>query len=303
MKTAEDKPAGTLAIFGVGMIGGSLARALRNANACDRIIGYGRRPASLQRALELGVIDEASADAASAAADADVIILASPLATTEPLLLQIRDALGRDTIITDVGSAKGCIVAAARRVLKAGQLRNLVPGHPIAGKEKSGVDHAHPDLFVDHLVILTPIPETDPGQLRRIRRLWELTGARVVEMDVKTHDAILAATSHLPHMLAYALVDCLAQSHESEEIFKYAAGGFADFTRIASSNPEMWHDICIANRDNLVVMLDRFRGHLDEIRAAILRNDGPLLLEIFTRAKGARDDFINHFPGRKYGPE
>ena len=303
MKTAEGKPAGTLAIFGVGMIGGSLARALRQANACDRIIGYGRSPANLQRALDLGVIDQALTDAASAATAADVIVLASPLATTEPLLRQIRDALGQDTIITDVGSAKGCIVEAARRALKPGQLRNLVPGHPIAGKEKSGVDHAHPDLFKDHLVILTPVPETDPAQLRRIRRLWELVGARVVEMEVSTHDAILAATSHLPHMLAYALVDCLARSRESEEIFKSAAGGFADFTRIASSNPEMWHDICLANRDNLLVMLDRFRGHLDEIRAAILHNDGRPLLEIFTRAKQARDDFINRFPGRNHGPE
>lgn len=303
MNAAEVKPAGTLAIFGVGMIGGSLARALRKANACDRIIGYGRSTANLQRALELGVIDEFRADAASAAADADVVVLASPLATTELLFRQIRDALGEKAIVTDVGSAKGCIVAAARRALKPGQLRNLVPGHPIAGKEKSGVDHANPDLFVDHLTILTPVPETDPGQLRRIRRLWELVGARVVEMDVDTHDAVLAATSHLPHMLAYALVDCLARMQESEEIFKYAAGGFADFTRIASSNPEMWHDICLANRDNLIVMLDRFRGRLDEIRAAILRNDGPILLEIFTRAKQARDDFIDRFPGRNYGPE
>ena len=303
MKDPDSKLADRVAIIGVGMIGGSLARALRDAGACGRITGCGRSRENLQRALDLGVIDESSIDVAAAVAEADLIVLASPLASTEPLLKAMRDSIRAGAILTDVGSAKGCVVDAARRVLKKEQLRNLVPGHPIAGKEKSGVEHASPDLFVDHLVIITPLPETDPEPLQRVRRMWELTGARLVEMDIHTHDAILAATSHLPHMLAYALVDCLANMQESEEIFRYAAGGFADFTRIASSNPEMWHDICLGNRDNLIVMLDRFRDHLDGIRTAITRNDSRLLLEIFTRAKLARDDFIRQYPGRNNSPE
>jgi prephenate dehydrogenase len=229
--------------------------------------------------------------------------MATPLASTESLLQGMRPALKPEAIITDVGSAKGSVIRAARKVLDSKQLAGFIPGHPIAGKEKSGVEASTPDLFVDHLVILTPLPESDKARLGTIRSMWELTGAQLVEMDSAAHDEILAATSHLPHMLAYALVDCLAGMQEREEIFRYAAGGFADFTRIASSNPEMWHDICFANRHNMIIMLDRFTAHLLEIKEAIAGDDSQHLLEKFTRAKKVRDDFISNFASLKNAPE
>jgi prephenate dehydrogenase len=280
-----------LAILGVGLIGGSLARVLRRAGACGTIIGYGRSEAHLRKAQELGVIDHYSLAAGAAVRDADLVVLATPLATNEPLLLEIRADLKEDAVITDVGSVKGSVVAAARRSLSPRQLAGFVPGHPIAGTEKSGVEASFAGLFENHLVILTPLPEIDAARLKVVSDMWETAGARVVTMGVEHHDAVLAATSHLPHMLAYALVDCLAGMQESDEIFKYAAGGFADFTRIASSTPAMWHDICYANRDNMLRILSLFDNHLKEIQQAIESENSTALLEIFTRAKEARDNF------------
>ncbi|MFQ5659201.1 MAG: prephenate dehydrogenase [Gammaproteobacteria bacterium] len=281
-----------LAILGVGLIGGSLARALRRAGVCTNIIGFGRNEEHLQKAVQLGVIDEYALDAARTVSDADVIVLATPLATTQPLLSRIRDSIKENAIVTDVGSAKGSIVAIAREVFNAKQLRNFIPGHPVAGTEKSGVEASFAELFEDHLLILTPLSESDKHSVDFVARMWEATGAKVVTMDVSHHDEVLAATSHLPHMLAYALVNCLAGMQERDEIFKYAAGGFADFTRIASSSPQMWHDICFSNRVCLLQMLDHFGAHLSQIRNAIEHDDSHGLLEMFTSAKKARDEFI-----------
>lgn len=279
-----------LAIIGVGLIGGSLARALRQKRQCRSVIGFGRNTGRLEKAVALGVIDEYSLTVASAVRDADMVVLATPLNTTAALLHSMHNYLGKETIITDVGSAKGSVVDAARKSL-GDHMPRFVPGHPIAGRETSGVEASVPDLFESHRVILTPLPENSVQALEQVTKMWEITGAEVVHMDVEQHDNILAATSHLPHMLAYALVDCLAGMKNNEDIFRFAAGGFADFTRIASSDPQMWHDICIANRQHLLEALGHFDRYLDQIRLAIEKDDSKALLEIFTRAKTARDQF------------
>jgi len=278
-------------IIGVGLIGGSLARALKRAGLCQRITGCGRSEGNLKRAVELGVIDDYSIDPPQAAADADLVVLATPLSTTENLLRELAPVLKADALITDVGSAKGSVVAAAARTLGE-YLPRFIPGHPIAGTEQSGVEHSFAELFDEHVVILTPLPDSDAEAVERIRRMWKDCGARVITLDIEQHDRVLAATSHLPHLLAYALVDCLAKMEEREEIFRFAAGGFRDFTRIASSSPAMWHDICLANRDRLLDVLDEFDRHLAAVRTALADNDGERLLAIFRRAKTARDGFL-----------
>ena len=279
-----------LCILGVGLIGGSLARALKRAGACAEVVGCGRDEASLRRAVELGVIDRYDTDPARAVAGAELVVLAVPLGVMEPVLRAIAPALDARAVITDVGSAKGSVVAAAAAVFGALPAR-FVPGHPIAGTEKSGVEASFADLFVRRRVILTPLPETDLAAHATVRWMWEQAGAEVVDMAVAHHDEVLAATSHLPHVLAYALVDSLARMQEQAEIFRYAAGGFRDFTRIASSDPAMWRDICLANRAALVGMLDRFSDDLAQLRDAIEREDGATVAEVFTRAKTARDRF------------
>jgi prephenate dehydrogenase len=280
-----------LVILGVGLIGGSLALSLRRANLCNTIVGYGRNEANLLTALDLGVIDEYSLRAKDAVRDADVVVLATPLATNLALFQEISETLKADVVITDVGSAKACVVEAARAALGE-HFDRFVPGHPIAGKEKSGVEAASADLFEEHIVILTPLPETSVHAMSLVTQIWEATHAEVMTLAVEHHDAVLAATSHLPHMLAYALVDCLASMQEREEIFRFAAGGFIDFTRIASSNPQMWHDICFSNRDSLLTVLDQFDCHMQEIRQAIESDDSGKILQIFSRAKNARDKLI-----------
>jgi prephenate dehydrogenase len=204
------------------------------------------------------------------------------------LLQQLAPLLTPAMLITDVGSAKQCVIDAARKSLGSG-IRALVPGHPIAGTEKSGPRNAVAELFTGRMAILTPLPENDAVAVARIRALWETAGATVQLLDPAHHDRVLAATSHLPHMVAYALVDCLARMDEREEIFRFAAGGLADFTRIASSSPEMWHDVCAANRDQLLAAMDRFEEHLRRIRVAVEQRDSGELLTIFRRAKAARD--------------
>ena len=279
-----------LAIIGVGLIGGSLARALRKAKLVNRVSGCNRNEETLKKAVELGVIDDYSLDISEAITGADVVVIGTPLSTTEKLLPQIVNSLKVDAVLTDVGSAKSSVVDAAREVM-GDKLSRFVPGHPIAGTEQSGVEASFAELFIDHRVILTPLTETDASAHKLITEMWQAVGADVVDLDVKHHDDVLAATSHLPHMLAYALVDCLAGLQEREEIFKYAAGGFADFTRIASSSPEMWHDICFSNRDSLLDTLELFSDHINQIKVAIDNSDSEKLLEIFKRAKQARDKF------------
>lgn len=279
-----------LTIIGVGLIGGSLARALRKAKLVNRVTGCNRCEETLKKAIELNVIDDYSLNIKEAIAGADVVVIGTPLSTTEKLLPQIAGAMEKKTVLTDVGSAKGSVVNAAREIL-GDQFPRFVPGHPIAGTEQSGVEASFAELFVKHRVILTPLPETSPAAHTLITDMWKAVGAEVIDLEVSHHDRILAATSHLPHMLAYALVDCLAGMEERDEIFKYAAGGFADFTRIASSSPEMWHDICISNRESLLSTLGIFSDHLNQIQQAIENSDSERLLEIFKRAKQARDKF------------
>lgn len=286
-------------IIGVGLIGGSLARALRLAKGAGQIVGVGRKESTLKRAVELGVIDSYSLDAADAVRSADLVVIAVPVLATAAILRLIKDTLPATAILTDVGSAKGLVVKEVKEIF--GYIpTNFVPGHPIAGSEKSGVEAINPDLYRQHKVILTPLQETDPNAVAKVTALWELVGAQVLQMDVKYHDQVLAVTSHLPHLLAYSLVDTLASQEQNQEIFRYAAGGFRDFTRIASSDPTMWHDIFVANREAVLEGLDAFSEGLAQLRAALECSDGPKLMGIFTRAKSARDRFTKMLAHKAY---
>jgi prephenate dehydrogenase len=281
-----------LAIIGVGLIGGSLARALRQANAVGEVVGCGRDERHLKRAQELGVIDRWSTRPAEAVTGADMVVLAAPVGAMQNLFKAIQPALSPTTIVTDVGSTKISVIAAVREVFGVLPLR-FVPGHPIAGTERTGVEASFAELFRERRVILTPASETDPTATARVKAMWQLTGAQVSEMSAEHHDQVLAATSHLPHVLAYALVDHLAAMDDRTEIFAYAAGGFRDFTRIASSSPEMWRDIACANREALTTVLDGYLQDLLQLREAIARNDGEAILTVFRRAKQARDRLID----------
>ncbi len=278
-----------LCIIGVGLIGGSLARALREAGEVGEVIGCGRGEANLQAAVRLGVVDRYDTDPAHAVAGADVVVVAVPLGAMEAVLRSIVPHLAPEAIVTDVGSAKGSVVADVARVYGSIPPR-FVPGHPIAGTENSGVEASFATLFKRRRVILTPLAETAATAHRLIQQMWELTGAEVVDMGVRHHDAVLAATSHLPHLLAYTLVDTLARLDDRAEIFRYAAGGFRDFTRIASSDPTMWRDICVANREQLLEMIALFNADLAQLAEAIRSDDPAALLATFQRAKRARDN-------------
>ncbi|NEX21393.1 prephenate dehydrogenase/arogenate dehydrogenase family protein [Thiorhodococcus mannitoliphagus] len=281
-----------LAVIGVGLIGGSLARALRAAGEVGEVVGCGRSALNLETAVELGVIDRFTHDPGEAVVGADVVFLAVPLGAMRGTLSAIKERLDAGAVITDGGSVKGSVVADA--VAAFGKVpARLVPGHPIAGTECSGVEASFAELYQNRRVILTPLPETDPEALSLVSRMWEVCGAEVTSMSVGHHDEVLAATSHLPHMLAFGLVDALARMRENDEIFRYAAGGFRDFTRIASSNPVMWRDICIANREALSAMLARFGIEMTDLAESIRRADSDRLLEIFERAKTARDRYID----------
>lgn len=281
-----------LAIIGVGLIGGSLARALRDAGAVGEVVGCGRALPNLERARELGVIDRYSQDPGAAVVGADVVFVSVPLGSMREIFGAIRGRTEAEAVITDAGSVKGSVVADARAAF--GQIPpQLVPGHPIAGTEHSGVDASFPELYRNRRVILTPLLETDPQALDRVGWMWRTCGAQVSQMSVAHHDEVLAATSHLPHMLAFGLVDALARMDGTEEIFRYAAGGFRDFTRIASSSPVMWRDVCIANREALSAMLGRFSVELTDLAESIRRGDGDRLLQIFERAKTARDRYVD----------
>lgn len=279
-----------LCIIGVGLIGGSVARALRECNCVDSIVGAGRNQDNLQQAEELGVIDAYSIDIARAVEGADVVLVAVPLGAMKSVFEQIKPHLSASTIVTDVGSAKQSVITAAQKTFND-LFPMFVPGHPIAGTEKSGVEASFAELFQHRRVILTPHAQTDKNALNKVNLLWQACGAQVIEMDAVHHDAVLAATSHLPHMLAYALVDTLARMDDSQEIFDYAAGGFRDFTRIASSDPVMWHDICLANREQLVKVIRAFSDDLHRLCDAMEQGDSEFIKTTFTRAKNARDKF------------
>lgn len=276
-----------LCIVGVGLIGGSLARALRAAGQAREIVGYGRRPNVLQRAVELGVIDHAEVTLAAAVRGADVVVLAVPVGTMPDIFAQLG-RLAFDGVMTDVGSTKGSVVAAARAALGS-RFAHFIPGHPIAGTEQSGVEASQANLFRGRRVILTPTPETNTQALGRVRALWEATGAEVSEMPAEEHDHILAASSHLPHMLAYLLMDLLVRRDDHRTVFAASAGGLRDVTRIAASDPVMWRDICLSNREALLAVLTQYRDEFGALIAAIERGDAKWLEDTFTRAKRARE--------------
>lgn len=279
-----------LSVIGVGLMGGSLALALREAGYVSKVTGCGRSQGNLDRALELGIIDAATTSPVEAVKDADMVLLAVPVGSVEQLCDTIKPYLDTDAVFTDVGSVKGDVVAQVTRSF--GKLpENFVPGHPIAGTERSGADAAFASLYKDRKVLLTPLDTTNQSALSAVKTMWETAGADVETMSVEHHDEILAATSHLPHMLAFGLVDSLAKQKDYVEIFRYAAGGFRDFTRIASSDPVMWRDICIHNREAILKAMDRYQADLDLLREAIENGDETGLMEIFKRAKSARDTY------------
>lgn len=280
-----------IVIIGLGLIGGSLARALVAAGCDCEVVGVGRDTAVLQQAIADGNITAFTNDVQTACADADLIVVAVPVLSVEAMLREIAPVLAPHTIITDVASVKHCVVEDARKVFGSVPA-NFVPGHPIAGSEQSGYQASKADLFRGRKVILTPLDGTSPDAVTTVDALWRITGAEVLQMSVTHHDEVLAATSHLPHLLAFALVDTLSQQGESEEIFRYAAGGFRDFTRIASSDPVMWRDIFVTNGAATVKILDKYMADLQTLRAALLAGDAELLHTIFKRARQSRAAFL-----------
>lgn len=288
-----------LVVVGLGLIGGSFAKGLREKALFEEVVGVDRDPQSRRLAVELGVVDRCEESLAVACREADVIQLAVPILAMEKVLAELAGLDLGDAVLTDVGSAKGNVVRAAK-VAFGGMPARFVPGHPIAGSEQSGVEAANPKLFRRHKVILTPGQGTEASALALVDRLWRELGADVEHMEVEHHDEVLAATSHLPHLLAFTLVDSLAKRSENLEIFRYAAGGFRDFTRIAGSDPVMWHDIFLANREAVLRILDVFRDDLDALRAAVDSGDGHQLLGVFTRARVAREHFSTILARRAY---
>ncbi|WP_242675298.1 bifunctional prephenate dehydrogenase/3-phosphoshikimate 1-carboxyvinyltransferase [Phytopseudomonas dryadis] len=290
---------GRLVVVGLGLIGGSFAKGLRARGVCREVVGVDLDPQSRRLAVERGVVDRCEESLAAACQGADVIMLAVPILAMERLLGELARLDLGDAVLTDVGSSKGNVVRAAQAAFGAMPAR-FVPGHPIAGSEQSGVEAANGELFKRHKVILTPVAQTDAQALQRVDRLWRELGADVEHMQVEHHDQVLAATSHLPHLLAFGLVDSLAKRNENLEIFRYAAGGFRDFTRIAGSDPVMWHDIFLANREAVLRTLDVFRDDLDALRDAVDAGDGHHLLGVFTRARVAREHFSKILARRAY---
>lgn len=290
---------GRLVVIGLGLIGGSFAKGLRERGLFREVIGVDLDPESRRLAVELGVVDRCEVDLAAACQGADIIQLAVPILAMEKLLAELAKLDLGTTVLTDVGSAKGNVVRAARLAFTGKSVR-FVPGHPIAGSEQSGVEASNAQLFRRHKVILTPCEQSDESALAMVDALWRELGADVEHMEVEHHDQVLAATSHLPHLLAFTLVDSLAKRSENLEIFRYAAGGFRDFTRIAGSDPVMWHDIFLANREAVLRTLDVFRDDLDALRDAVDAGDGHQLLGVFTRARVAREHFGKILARRAY---
>ncbi len=280
-----------LTLIGVGLIGGSFALALREAGLVREIVGVGRSAENLSAALGMYVIDTSLTDPAQAVQGADLVLLAVPVGQMGESMAAIAPHLGAETVVSDVGSTKQEVVALARQHLGA-HLARFVPGHPIAGAEKSGVKAARGELFRERNVVLTPLAETDATAVELVTRLWQGCGAKVSQMDAADHDAVFAAVSHLPHVLAFALVDYIASQANAEQLFGFAASGFRDFTRIAGSSPEMWRDICLANRDTMLSQLSGFERELAQIKALLAQGDGAALVQLFTRARDARQKHL-----------
>ncbi|MGH8666761.1 MAG: prephenate dehydrogenase, partial [Burkholderiales bacterium] len=282
---------GKLAIYGVGLIGGSFALALKAAGAVGKVVGQGRSRANLDLALEAGAIDAVARDDRDAVADADLVLLAMPVGQMAPVMRRIAPWLGAHTVVTDAGSTKRDVIALASEHLHASAAR-FVPAHPIAGAERSGAGAARAELFRDRHLILTPIAGNDPQAVALVRRAWEIAGMRVSSMDAQRHDEVLAAVSHLPHVLSYALVHELAGRADAEHLFALAAGGFRDFTRIAGSSPEMWRDICVSNRDLILEELARYRAEIERLAALLQAADGAGLEALFSAARAARNRWL-----------
>ncbi len=277
-----------IAILGVGLIGGSLAMVCKQKGLAKLIVGYGRRPENLKKAVKLGVIDRFFQDLRETVQGADLIVMATPVGQFEALAREMAPALSKEAIVTDVGSVKGSLVTRLERLLPNGS--RFVGAHPIAGKEKTGVEVASATLFVGTQCILTPTERTNPSALESVKALWEATGSKLVLMDPVQHDQILAAVSHLPHLVAYALVNTVLETKvQGQEVLPFSAGGFRDFTRIAASSPEMWRDICLLNRDPLLGMIEAYEKTLARLKQLIRQGDGKGLEAEFERAKEARE--------------
>jgi prephenate dehydrogenase len=282
---------GKLVIFGVGLIGGSLALALRKRKAVAHVVGVGRSRANLLAARRLGIIDEIATDPALAVKDADLVLLAVPLGQTAAVLAQIAPHLAPRTVVTDAGSTKRDVIANARKYLGAAFAR-FVPAHPIAGTENSGARAAFAELFDGHKLIVTPEPETDARAVRMVSAVWKLAGMRVITMHAADHDRVFALVSHLPHVVSFALIDQLAGHADAATLFRHTGGGFRDLTRIAGSSPEMWRDVCLANRDALLTALEGYLEELELLRGMIEASDGQGLEERFAAARAARAKWL-----------
>lgn len=287
-----------LVVIGIGLIGGSLAKALKTRGACTEVIGIARSEKTCLDAVNLQVVDRAYTSLKTIASElttGDVIFISVPTLSVKAVLQEIKDCVSADVTLTDGASVKGSVQIAAQEVYgpdNNGEVpAQFVLGHPIAGSEKSGVTAANPSLYVNHRCILTPLATTGVTHLARVTHMWQAVGAEVLTMSVEEHDEVLGATSHLPHAIAYSLVDTLAHDIANPNIFRYAAGGFRDFTRIASSDPIMWHDIMRANKTGVLHALDLFIANLTRLRSSIESEDSQYMLEVFTRAKNVRDEF------------
>ncbi len=283
-----------LVIIGVGLIGGSFALALRKAGLVKHIVGIGRSRENLRRACKMGVIDEIIDDLALALKGADLVFLAMPVGQTGKVMAQISPHLEVRTVVTDAGSTKQDVILAARSFMPK-MLKNFVPGHPIAGAEMSGVTAASADLFRNKSLVLTPLDESSDEAVTRVTELWQGCGAHVSLMQAEQHDTVLAAMSHLPHVLAFTLMNyiCASAGDKPEELLRFAGSGFRDFTRIAGSSPEMWRDICLANREALLKHIDGYQNELTELREMLARNDSQGLESIFTDARDARKQWLH----------
>ena len=283
-----------LCIIGTGLIGGSIARAARSQGLCQEIVAFGREKnlPNLQLAKQLGVIDQFYTDIAAALENTDLVMIATPVGSMQSVFELIKPYWNEHTLYSDAGSTKGSVVQAAKTVF--GDVpSNFVLAHPIAGAERSGVDASNAELFKNRRLIITPLDDTNPQAVDKLSRFWQQIGSSVSVMSVEHHDTVLAATSHLPHLLAFALVGLLGRKDEQREIFRYAAGGFKDFSRIASSDPTMWQDICLANKQEIIPLLQQFKVELSNIEQALAADQAQQLFDTFTYARNARQRFLD----------
>lgn len=288
-------------IFGVGLIGGSFALALRQAGMAGHIVGVGRSAQAMARALELGIIDQVAPSIESAMAGASLVLIAAPVAQTGAILASLLPFLEDATVLTDAGSTKGDVVAAARSALGA-RLGQFVPGHPIAGRETNGPDAAIATLYRGKKAVLTALPENPPATIEAVAAAWRACGAIVHQLTPQEHDTVFASVSHLPHLLAYALVDDIAAKPHAELLFQYAASGFRDFTRIAGSSPEMWRDISLANQGALLGELDAYLAQLTQLRTLLAARDGSAIFAVFANAQQARQRWIEAIEAAETAP-